>query len=199
MNDFSEILDGPGYFFCEKTNCKLRISVCIQRQEANKKKAIAETPFMVCEDCPQGMENVNPLPKGDLKLSEEERKNRQSPEALTLEKAEPQPNLCEDCGKKPRMGSSPYCASCMGTRGNRAKAIKKAAKELKIEKKAKAQAGSETAARTANTALEIEFGKHVSILRDVERLAEHEIRSVECQVIYMLKQQLREKEVAASQ
>ena len=122
---------------------------------------------------------------------------RQTPPAQPEEKTPP--HLCEEFGKKPRLGSSPYCASCMAIRGNKAKAIKKAAEKLENEKKAKGQAKGETLVRSSKTALEIEFGKHVSILKDVERLADQEIRPVECQIIYMLKQQLsREMKVQAS-
>lgn len=103
------------------------------------------------------------------------------------------PHLCEECGNKPRLGSSPYCASCMAIRGNRAKALKKAAEKLKKEKETKVRTKSETALRTADTALKIEFGKHAAVLREVEALADQEIRPVECQIIYMLKQQLSEK------
>jgi hypothetical protein len=39
----------------------------------------------------------------------------------------------------------------------------------------------------ADTALEVDFGKHVHILREIEKLAEQQIRPVELQVIYMLK------------
>ena len=80
MNNISEILDGPEYFFCEKTNCRLRVAVCIQRQEANKKtRAFAEAPFMVCEDCSQGIKNRSVQTKGGLKLTEEKKKNLPAP------------------------------------------------------------------------------------------------------------------------
>lgn len=187
MNDFSKILDSPEYFFCEKTNCKLRVAVCIQRQKANKKtSAFAGMPFMICEDCPQGLKNMNPTtPKGEI-MGED----KQLTEAVNLETEAQQPHLCKECGEKPRMGSSPYCASCMAIRGNKARALQKAADKLKKEKRAKGQGKSETARNVSDTALKIEFGSHADILREVEALADQEIRPVECQIIYMLKQQL---------
>ncbi|MDD5451511.1 MAG: hypothetical protein PHT49_06400 [Desulfovibrionales bacterium] len=39
----------------------------------------------------------------------------------------------------------------------------------------------------ADTALKVDFGKHVHVLREIEKLAEQQIRPVELQVIYMLK------------
>jgi len=113
--------------------------------------------------------------------------------------------LCTDCQERETLGSSPYCASCLGMRGNKAKAAKaaeaknKGSEEPKKAKKAQGTQRDKKTLRNTNTALTIEFGKHSSILREVESLAETEIRPVECQVIYMLKRQLtREEEVQAS-
>ena len=52
---------------------------------------------------------------------------------------------------------------------------------------------AEKSSPEGNTALEIEFGKHVSVLRDIERLAEEELRPVDLQIIYMLKNHLSSK------
>ena len=41
-----------------------------------------------------------------------------------------------------------------------------------------------------NTALTIEFGKHVQVLREVEKLAEDQLRPVDLQIIFMVKKQL---------
>lgn len=114
--------------------------------------------------------------------------------------------LCSDCLEKERLGNSPFCASCLGIRGNRAKAVKakdkgteKPTKARKAQSKPKGRPKSKKPLSKTDTALRIEFGKHASILREVESLADKEIRPVECQVIYMLKKQLtREEEVQAS-
>jgi len=101
--------------------------------------------------------------------------------------------LCSDCQEKETLGNSPYCASCLGVRGNRAKAAKAKSKRAEKPEKAKktqSKPKSKKAQGKANTALTIEFGKHVSILRQIESLADREIRPVDCQVIYMLKTQL---------
>ena len=45
--------------------------------------------------------------------------------------------------------------------------------------------------QSPDTTLTIEFKKHPSILREVEKLAEEEVRPVELQVIYILKQYLK--------
>lgn len=109
--------------------------------------------------------------------------------------------LCSDCQEKETLGNSPYCASCLGVRGNRAKAAKaaKAGKDKGSEKPIKAKKTQskpkdKKTLRHVNTALTVEFGKHVSILREVENLADKEIRPVDCQVIYLLKAQLARME-----
>ena len=117
--------------------------------------------------------------------------------------------LCSDCQEKETLGNSPFCPSCLGVRGNRAKAAKvknkgtEAAKAIEKLTKAKETQRSrpkdKKTLRHAHTALLLEFGKHASILREVESLADKEIRPIECQVIYMLKKQLtREEEVQVS-
>ena len=117
--------------------------------------------------------------------------------------------LCSDCRERETLGHGSLCAHCLGVRGNRAKAAKaaragKAGKNKGSEKPKKAKKtqskpkGKKVLSET-DTALTIEFGKHTSILREVESLADNEIRPVECQVIYMLKKQLtREEEAQAS-
>jgi len=108
--------------------------------------------------------------------------------------------LCSDCQERETLGNSPYCASCLGVRGNRAKAAKAAkAKDKgfvkpKKEKKTQSRPKVKKTLGHANTALTIEFGKYASILREVESLADKEIRPVECQVIHMLKTQLARME-----
>jgi len=98
--------------------------------------------------------------------------------------------LCAECGERERMGSSPYCARCMAIRGNKARAKKKDGEKRGKRSDTKAQPKAEKALEEAATALRIEFGKHAFILREIESLADKEIRPVECQVIYMLKVQL---------
>jgi len=108
--------------------------------------------------------------------------------------------LCPDCQERETLGNSPFCASCLGVRGNRAKAKNKATKAAKgTEKPTKAKETQsrhkdKKTLRHANTALMIEFGKHASILREVEDLAEDQIRPVELQIVYMLKTQLARME-----
>ena len=45
--------------------------------------------------------------------------------------------------------------------------------------------------REQNTTVTIEFGKHSLILKEIEKLADEEIRPLGLQIIYMLKNQLK--------
>ncbi|EFK06813.1 conserved hypothetical protein [delta proteobacterium NaphS2] len=176
MTNIRDILNGPEYFFCEKTNCRLRIAVCIQRQEANKKtRAFAEAPFMVCEDCPQGIKNRSVQPKGGLKLTEEKKENLPAPvdEKRQTEKTEDAPpvRLCE-CGKPTISPNTPFCPSCMGKMPN---------------KKRQAKTPERVSLPLSPTAIIVEFKNHPDILERVTREAKEQIRTVSGQVIWTLK------------
>ena len=114
--------------------------------------------------------------------------------------------LCSDCRERETLGHGSLCAHCLGVRGNRAKAAKaaragkdKGSEQPKKAKKTQSKPKGKKVLNDANTALTIEFGKHASILREVESLADKEIRPVECQVIYMLKTQLARMEVGQAE
>lgn len=176
MRNSSEILDGPEYFLCEKTKCKLRIAVCIQRQEINKKERFfTETPFMVCEDCAQGIRNRNLQQKGDLKLSEVTKDNRLAPEN---EKREPEKTadakparLCE-CGKPTISPGTPLCPSCMAKRA---------------QKKRQAKPREKASLPLSPTAVIVDFKNHLDILEQVTREAKEQVRTVSGQIIWTLK------------
>ena len=54
-----DILKGAEYFYCEKLYCRLKIDVCLQRQQANlKRRKFAPIPFLSCQNCGQGTENL---------------------------------------------------------------------------------------------------------------------------------------------
>ncbi len=65
---------------------------------------------------------------------------------------------------------------------------KKASKRSKSGKATKKDKGNpENSQQRRNMALTIDFGRYVSILKELEQLAEEEVRSVDSQVIYILK------------
>jgi hypothetical protein len=97
--------------------------------------------------------------------------------------------LCEKCGKKPPINRfSKYCSGCL----NSFKKDKvKGPGASKKKKKGHGKHKPEKAPKRANTALTIEFGKYASILQEVEKLADEEMRPLDLQIAYMLKSQLK--------
>ena len=181
----SEVMAGLDYFFCEKTNCRLRISVCIRRQEANRtERSFESRPFMICEDCPQGMENMNLKPKGGLKLTEETNVDKTTEKAADTETDKTvNTRLCE-CGKTTISPSSPLCPSCMQKRANKSK---REGSFKQIKKKNPEKVSDKSPRKVSSTAIIVEFGDHQAILEQITRDAREQIRTVSGQVIWTLK------------
>ena len=79
----SEILKGSEYFYCEKLNCRLKIDVCLQRQQANlRPRRFDPIPFLSCENCSQGAKNLR-LRKNTSNMPQE--KPLKAHNALTIE------------------------------------------------------------------------------------------------------------------
>ncbi len=126
-----------------------------------------------CENCPSFMPDEV---KKEPKIAEKKKNTR----------------ICEKCGEKPTIQpSSPLCASCIGKqawkdRGDKKKAPGPSKKKNETNDKVKI----EKTQHGPKTALTIEFGRHTSILKEVEKLAEEEVRTIDLQVIYILKSYL---------
>lgn len=109
--------------------------------------------------------------------------------------------LCEDCREKPTMSPGcPYCPSCMSRRAHKARKLQGGSPKTPRREAQQGLNKAKLASRDkiplpqpgeslteADTALKVDFGRHVHILREIEKLAEQQIRPVELQVIYMLK------------
>ena len=181
MDNFNKMLDGPDYFFCEKTNCKLRIAVCLQRQGANlKTRRFESTPFLVCQDCPQGMKNRNLKSKGGLKLTEETKMDESIAKDTATETSETvNTRLCE-CGNLTISPSSPLCPSCMAVRANESR-------RKGLSKKAKKKNPDKGTHKGPLSSVIVEFGDHQDILEHITRDAREQIRTVSGQIIWTLK------------
>jgi len=111
--------------------------------------------------------------------------------------------ICEKCGEKPTIqASSPYCASCLSLKAKESRARKKEAiKAVPIPKNGK-QGGSMGLRKGKEAYLdkdqaeigqprahfEIIFSeKYSQVLKEVEKLAEEEIRTVDEQIVYIIK------------
>lgn len=234
MKHTDGILDNSECFYCEKARCTLRVSVCIQRQKANRKpKPFLPTPFPVCQDCDQGAKNrlmsksgMTAKPKRgpgnrnvecpeyskclDLAAKKDwksfnceacvryKKKRATNPKPMNTEKKE-NTRLC-DCGKPTLSPTCPYCPGCMAKKSHEAKAAKQKAEKQATER----PSGGKTREATThdmskagkpptgpNTSLVIDFGKYPDVLKRVQGLAEDEIRPIDLQVIFMLKQGLQ--------
>ena len=97
--------------------------------------------------------------------------------------------VCEKCGEKPPINRfSKYCSACLNSfKKDKAKGPTAA----KTKKKGHDKRKPEKAPKRANTAITIEFGKYASILQEVEKLADKEMRPLGLQITYMLKNQLK--------
>ena len=106
---------------------------------------------------------------------------------------------CKECGEKPTISPGcPYCASCMAVRSHKARPVKKKGPVKSKKKDTKDKAEPQKPQQDLNTALTIEFGKYVSVLNEIEKIAEEEVRSVNLQVIYILKNYLNSAKAVKS-
>ena len=113
-------------------------------------------------------------------------------EMSTIPEKKENTRICEKCGKNRTIqANSSLCASCIGKQ-----AWKGDKKKQTIDKrKNKEAAQNETKQSQKNhpgTVVKIEFGKYSLILKEIEELADSEIRTVEEQIIYILKSAIKQ-------
>jgi len=127
-------------------------------------------PTFNCESCPY----YSTDPVGKKAISENKR-------------------LCEECGKKPTISPKhTLCPSCMAVRSHKDKKAKRKGprepnKKSVIHDKPKA----EKFTPRADLELIISFEKYETILKEVKDLAEKEMRPLDLQILYLLKNSLK--------
>jgi len=118
-----------------------------------------------------------------------------------IQKSQPTPKqenvrICEKCGKSPTIQpTSPLCASCIGKQAwqdGKAKkkkpSKKKAPASLKIKEAAKGQDKRKAEIGQPRTDFQSLFtGKYSHLRKELEKVAEEEIRTVDEQIIYIIK------------
>ena len=188
MGDTEEIirsiLNGPEYFYCEKARCKLKISSCIERQLINERAgAFQLAPFPICEDCPAGFENRR-RPLREKAMSNDAGLPDVAATAVpgaTGGTSEVSPVMCKDCGVRETISPKhSLCASCMNKRSKAAR--QKDASQRTKARSTKAEGGP---------AITIDFSSHPDVYKDLESLSVEEVRPIDMQVIYLLKQTLQ--------
>jgi hypothetical protein len=160
------------YFNCKKLHAfKLSISTCLARQRENV-YGISH-PFIECIGCKQGEELFQKYGAEDVRkdhMMEEEKT-----EIIASEK-----RLCVECGGKPTISkNSPYCASCMARRAN-------SKRKTAVLQDNKHDSGKD---KTDSLKITLDFTDHRQSLEEILALAKSELRSIENQMIYMLKNQ----------
>lgn len=113
------------------------------------------------------------------------------------------PALCEECKARPVISpGSRLCASCMAIRSNKdRKKIQKAGRPRGRPKKTPPQPKSSprpgikdymnrTEAKAEEPIITVHFGEYREILGEISRLAESETRTLELQIIHLLKRSL---------
>ncbi|HUV59816.1 MAG TPA: hypothetical protein VMW09_06855 [Desulfatiglandales bacterium] len=109
--------------------------------------------------------------------------------------------LCEDCKEKPTISpNNPYCASCMAIRSHKKRPRnKKAAGSTKRKDTTQGQGKRNAEIGQPRADFEVVFSeKYSQVLKEVEKLAEEEIRSTEEQIVYIIKNYLSNTQATKS-
>lgn len=110
--------------------------------------------------------------------------HKQKPGAPKMENK----RICKECGERPTMQpASPYCSKCLNDM-KRAKHSGENTPKKKTEGTDKQKTAN--AQKTVDTTVKIDFGKYFPILKEVEKLADREMRPVGFQVAYILQKYL---------
>jgi len=101
---------------------------------------------------------------------------------------------CKECGLKPPISkNAPLCASCMAIRSNKLRKAKNmapgSANTQRDSRGTKELA--EKGSQDGKKAVIIDFGTHADILKQTQKLADDELRTLENQIIYILKTHAR--------
>ena len=99
------------------------------------------------------------------------------------------------CGRVTIHPNSKLCASCMSRLSHKnRKASQKPVNRAKTKTEGhKPQKSTKPAQRQADGACTVNFGEYASVLSEIENLAKEEVRPLNYQIIHMLKEQLKIK------
>lgn len=96
--------------------------------------------------------------------------------------------LCSQCNVNPTISTgSPYCPSCMAKLSHRKRKGSENAPAGVKKKKTPTKPEPAPLPKTSRDTITIEFKRHISILKEVEKLADQEMRPLDCQILYILK------------
>jgi len=96
--------------------------------------------------------------------------------------------VCVACGLKPTISDScPFCPSCMRKKSMESRKGKTAPVQARKRKTKEDKAPAEKTPTIENMAVNIDFGRFPLILKELQNLADEEIRPFDLQIIYILK------------
>ena len=99
--------------------------------------------------------------------------------------------ICITCGLKPTISDScPFCPSCMRKKSMESRKGKTAPVQARRKETKNDKHHAEKVPLSENSAVNIDFGRFPLILKQLQNLADEEIRPFDLQVIYILKHHL---------
>ena len=128
--------------------------------------------------------------KVDQPMQEKKVEAAASPSVLPVIESRPQ-RICITCRKKPTISDScPYCPSCMNKKSREGKKGKNAPVRARRKETKEDEARPEKTPPSESMMVEIDFGRFPLILKELQGLADQEIRPLDLQIIYLLKQHI---------
>ena len=104
------------------------------------------------------------------------------PVSMKIESA----RLCKICGERPTLQpSSPYCGHCLSEKSKAARKGKQTAPASQKTPPQKPQTPKPSP--KPETIISIDFRGYPSVFKDIEKLAQEEVRSISEEIIYMAK------------
>lgn len=166
------------HFSCKRLNAPITpVSTCLARQRANLETP-HRIPFISCVRCSQGEEIYKKHHLTADKMKGEEMKDN------AASSTDPKTRLCSECNEKPTMSKNcPYCASCMARRSHIKRPKNTTATEQHLPEPLEVNKG---------LTVHLDFMSHKELHGRLEDLARDELRSLENQVIYILKSHVKE-------
>ena len=165
-----DIDNDPRYFRCDHYKCTLHHEICLKRQILQEKYPHKEE-YLLCNGCAQG-ERI---------LEEYMHKKGCLGERKEIMDDKKDIKICKICNIKPTISpNTPYCPSCMGKMSH------------DVKRRTSDRKGGKDAYKRPkdNHKVTIDFSKHPDIYKTCMELSDSEIRPIDLQIIFMLKQSI---------
>lgn len=182
MEEAARILEGPGYFECERLHARISKDLCIKRQVKNKTSNIFGNLHPDCIKCEQGRGNIKNM--SDTKRKHTKRQKPDVPEP------EGQNTLLCKCGEvavAPHNGPT-YCSECWGKILSEGKRRKRTGDRGRTNRRGTTCDGVKEMIVYPDTHFNIDLTAYPEIQGTLQKEAEREFRSPEQQILYVLHQ-----------